>query len=239
MKSPSRLFAERPRAAILPERQYGPLSRPINALAVLCLLISLLLALPAAAAQKTILALGDSLVAGYGLEKADSFPTELEEALRAKGHDVRVINGGVSGDTSKGGLARVDWLFADKPDLMLLELGANDGLRGLPPEQTEENLAAIIEKAQAADVKVLLTGMMAPPNLGREYGQAFNAVFPRLAERYDVAFYPFFLDGVAAEPELNLGDGMHPNAAGVDVIVERILPHVIDALRGTRSGTSS
>jgi acyl-CoA thioesterase-1 len=239
MTSLSSLFTERPRAAIPSDRQYGARPRPINALAALCLLFSLLLAAPAAGAEKTILALGDSLVAGYGLEKADSFPTELEEALRAEGHDVRVINAGVSGDTSKGGLARVDWLFADKPDLMLLELGANDGLRGLPPAQTEENLAAIIEKAQDAGVPVLLAGMMAPPNLGREYGEEFNAVFPRLAERYDVAFYPFFLDGVAAEPELNQGDGMHPNAAGVDVIVERILPHVIDALPGTDSGESS
>lgn len=179
----------------------------------------------------TILALGDSLVAGHGLTRADSFPTKLEAALKAAGvEDARVVNGGVSGDTTKGGLGRIDWLFAEKPDLMLLELGGNDGLRGLPPEETEKNLTAIIEKARAADVPVLLTGMMAPPNLGRDYGEAFNALYPRLAEKYGTAFYPFFLDGVAAEPDLNQGDGMHPNADGVAVIVERILPSILDAL---------
>ena len=188
------------------------------------------LSVSAARADALILALGDSLTAGYGLDNADSFPVRLEQALNAAGHAVTVTNGGVSGDTSKGGLNRVDWLFAEKPDLLLLELGANDGLRGLPPEDTQANLAAIIEKAQAADVPVLLTGMMAPPNLGREYGEAFNAVFPALADQYDVFYYPFFLDGVAADPSLNQGDGMHPNAQGVDVIVERILPSVIEAL---------
>lgn len=195
----------------------------------------MLIVAPAAAKDSAVvLALGDSLVAGYGLPKEDSFPSRLEAELKARGHDVRVVNGGVSGDTSKAGLSRVDWLFAEKPDLMLLELGANDGLRGLPPEETEKNLARIIEKAQSAGVPVLLTGMLAPPNLGREYGEAFNALYPRLAERYGTAFYPFFLDGVAAEPALNQGDGMHPNADGVDVIVERIAPSVIEALEGER-----
>jgi acyl-CoA thioesterase-1 len=145
---------------------------------------------------------------------------------------VRVINGGVSGDTSKGGLSRVDWLFADKPDLMILELGANDGLRGLPPQETKKNVAAIIEKAQAEGVTVLLTGMLAPPNLGREYNDEFNAVFPELAAEYDTLFYPFFLDGVAGDSSLNQGDGMHPTGAGVDVIVTRILPIVKKALDG-------
>lgn len=202
----------------------------INAATVVLFAAALIFTAPSARAEQTILALGDSLTAGYGLSKADSFPAKLQAALNAVGRDVRVVNGGVSGDTSKGGLSRVDWLFADKPDVLLIELGANDGLRGLPPEDTEKNLAAIIEKGIAADATVLLTGMLAPPNLGRDYGAAFNAVFPRLAERYDVAFYPFFLDGVVAEPTLNLGDGMHPNPAGVDVIVERILPSVLDAL---------
>lgn len=183
-----------------------------------------------AQAQTVLLALGDSLTAGYGLNKADSFTTRLQDALTAAGRDVRVINGGVSGDTSKGGLQRVDWMFAEKPDVMLIELGANDGLRGLPPEQTKQNIAAIIEKAQAAGVTVLLTGMMAPPNLGREYGDAFNALYPDLAEQYGVIFYPFFLDGVVADPSLNQSDGMHPNAAGVEVVVERILPSVLQAL---------
>jgi len=210
---------------------YGALAHVINAAALgFGLFLVLSMGNIAAAQTTTILALGDSLTAGYGLSKAESFPEKLEAALKEAGHDVRVINAGVSGDTSKGGLARVDWLFADKPDLMLLELGANDGLRGLPPADTKRNLAAIIEKAQAAEVPVLLTGMLAPPNLGRDYGAEFDAVFPDLAEEYGTHFYPFFLDGVAAEPDLNLSDGMHPNGAGVDVIVARILPAVLGAL---------
>ncbi len=204
--------------------------RAINAAAAFCAVFLMLSAPVAAADDVVILALGDSLVAGYGLSRQDSFPARLEAELKARGYDVRVVNGGVSGDTSKAGLGRVDWLFAEKPDLMLLELGANDGLRGLPPEQTEANLAQIIEKSQSAGVPVLLTGMMAPPNLGREYGAAFNALYPRLAEKYGTAFYPFFLEGVAAEAHLNQDDGMHPNAEGVQVIVERIAPSVIEAL---------
>ncbi|MEC9267641.1 MAG: arylesterase [Pseudomonadota bacterium] len=211
-------------------RLYGALASMINAATAICA-VFVLSATPTSAAERaTVLALGDSLVAGYGLPKEESFPAVLEAELKALGHDVRVINGGVSGDTSKAGLSRVDWLFAEKPDLMLLELGANDGLRGLPPEDTERNLAQIIEKSQAAGVPVLLTGMLAPPNMGRDYGEAFNALYPRLAEKYGTAFYPFFLDGVAAEPELNQGDGMHPNAAGVEIIARRIAPSVIDAL---------
>jgi acyl-CoA thioesterase-1 len=213
-----------------PPGLYGATRRAINAAAAFLVAMMAVSAASSAWAEQTILALGDSLVAGYGLAKEDSFPAKLQAALDAEGRDVRVINGGVSGDTSKGGLSRVDWLFADKPDVLLVELGANDGLRGLPPEDTEKNLAEIIERGLATDTTVLLAGMLAPPNLGREYGDAFNAVFPRLAERYEVLFYPFFLDGVAAEPSLNLGDGMHPNPAGVDVIVQRILPVVIEAL---------
>jgi len=191
--------------------------------------------------KPVILALGDSLTAGYGLSKADSFPSVLEEALAEAGRPARVINAGVSGDTSKGGLSRVDWLLTENPDVVLLELGSNDGLRALDPQQTYKNLAALIEKAHAAGAHVLLAGMLAPPNLGREYGEEFNAVFPRLAEEYDVTFYPFFLDGVAAQPELNLSDGMHPNADGVEVIVENILPSVVEALDAageTREGAS-
>ncbi len=211
-------------------RLYGSLRCTINGLLIAMSLVFGTLGIGQASAETTILALGDSLTAGYGLSKAESFPNKLQAALNQAGHDVRVVNGGVSGDTSKGGLSRVDWLFADKPDLMILELGANDGLRGLPPSETRKNLAAIIEKAQAAGVKVLLTGMMAPPNLGREYSDEFNAVFPDLAAEYDTLFYPFFLDGVAADASLNQGDGMHPTGAGVDVIVTRILPIVEKAL---------
>jgi acyl-CoA thioesterase-1 len=183
-----------------------------------------------AADKPVILALGDSLTAGYGLSKADSFPSVLEAALDDAGHPARVINAGVSGDTSKGGLSRVDWLLSENPDLVLLELGSNDGLRALDPAKTYDNLAAIIEKVQAAGAHVLLAGMLAPPNLGRDYADQFNDVFPQLADSYDVTFYPFFLEGVAAKPSLNLGDGMHPNAKGVEVLVDNILPTVIEAL---------
>ncbi|MFC6855413.1 arylesterase [Marivibrio halodurans] len=187
--------------------------------------------------KPVILALGDSLTAGYGLSKQDSFPAELERALAEAGTPARVVNAGVSGDTSKGGLSRVDWLLAEDPDVLLLELGSNDGLRALDPTQTHDNLKAIIEKAEKAGIHVLLAGMMAPPNLGKEYGEDFNAIFPRLAEEHDVTFYPFFLEGVAARPALNQSDGMHPNAEGVDVVVENILPSVQEALK--RAGALS
>ncbi len=173
-----------------------------------------------------ILALGDSLTAGLGLEKGDSFPMRLETVLRAEGFDVRVINAGVSGDTTAGGVARLHWALADGADAVILELGANDGLRGLRPGSTELNLDAMIRMLKDRDIPVLLTGMRAPPNLGADYGDAFNAVYPRLAEKHGVAFYPFFLDGVATRPELNQADGIHPTPDGVDVIVSGILPFV-------------
>jgi len=151
----------------------------------------------------------------------------LEAALRKEGLDVDVINAGVSGDTTAGGLARLDWVLASVnggADAVIVELGANDGLRGVDPRTTEANLDAILSRLRNRDVAVLLAGMWAPPNLGREYADAFNAIYPRLAKKHGVALYPFFLDGVAAEAALNQGDGIHPNAAGVAVIVERILP---------------
>lgn len=209
---------------------FNGVARLTRAFAVLLGLIAATAPAGAASDRPVILALGDSLTAGYGLAQKDSFPAVLEQALEEAGRPARVINAGVSGDTSKGGRSRVGWLLTEKPDLVLLELGSNDGLRALDPQQTYANLAAIIEEAQAAGAHVLLAGTLAPPNLGRDYGEAFNAVFPRLAEEYDVTFYPFFLDGVAAEPSLNLGDGMHPNADGVEVVVERILPTVLQAL---------
>ncbi|WP_288349124.1 arylesterase [uncultured Thalassospira sp.] len=189
--------------------------------------------LPVQAADKlpqTIVLFGDSLMAGYGLAHDDGFAPKLQSALKQAGHDVRVINSSVSGDTSAAGLARLDWALVDKPDAVLLELGANDALRGVEPAQTRDNLAKIIEKLRAQDVDVLLAGMMAPPNMGKAYGDEFNSIYPDLAGRYEVDFYPFFLDGVAAEPDLNQDDGMHPNADGVAVIVERILPDVINLL---------
>jgi len=173
-----------------------------------------------------LLALGDSLTAGYGLPATDSFPSQLQKALQAKGRAVRVVNAGVSGDTSAGGLARLDWALADKPQTAIVALGANDGLRGLDPAKMEANLDAIVTKLQNAGVKVLLAGMEAPPNLGPDYGQAFRGAYARVAERRKVAFYPFFLDGVAANPALNQKDGLHPTAQGVAIIVGRMMPTV-------------
>lgn len=175
----------------------------------------------------TILAFGDSLVAGYGLGSKDGFAAKLEAALKAKGIDARVVNAGLSGDTSAGGLARLDWALEPKPDFAIVELGANDGLRGLDPAQTRANLDAILSKLKAKGVPVLFAGMYAPPNMGPDYAEPFNALYPELAKKHGVAFYPFFLEGVAANALLNQPDGIHPNAKGVDVIVERMLPHVL------------
>jgi len=180
----------------------------------------------AADAPARLLVLGDSLAAGYGLPEDDAFPIRLEQALRDGGRAVEVVNGGVSGDTTAGGKARLDWLLADRPDAVIVELGGNDGLRGLDPAETYRNLDAILERLRAEGIPTLLAGMLAPPNLGRDYGDEFRAVFARLADEHEVAFYPFFLDGVAADPALNQPDGIHPNAAGVATIVERILPAV-------------
>jgi acyl-CoA thioesterase-1 len=189
-----------------------------------------------------ILAFGDSLVHGYGLAADETFPIQLERALEREGHRVEVLNGGNSGDTTAAGLARLDWSLADHPDLAIVELGANDGLRGIDPGETYRNLDAIVKRLKAEGIAVLLAGMLAPRNLGADYVEAFDAVFPRLAEVHGVAFYPFFLDGVAMRPELNQADGIHPNAAGVAVMVERILPSVvrlIDALAENRGAEAA
>jgi acyl-CoA thioesterase-1 len=194
------------------------------------MLLGLLLALPAAAAPVRLMAFGDSLTHGYGLAPGETFPEQLEAALRADGHDVTVLNAGNSGDTTAAGLARLDWALADEPDAVILEFGANDGLRGLDPAGTYDNLDAIMAKLTGEGLPVLITGMLAPPNLGREYGEAFNAVFPRLARKYDAPLYPFFLEGVATQRDLNQPDGIHPNAAGVAEIVARIKSHVVRLL---------
>lgn len=173
-----------------------------------------------------IVALGDSLTAGYQLPPGKGFAEQLGKELAEKGYNVGVMNAGVSGDTSSGGLARLDWAVGPETDAVILELGSNDALRGIDPELTRQNLAAIIEELQSRGIAVLLAGMLAPPNMGADYERAFNPIYPGLAEEYGVLLYPFFLDGVAAEPALNLGDGMHPNEEGIEVMVERIFPTV-------------
>lgn len=179
----------------------------------------------------TILVLGDSLTAGYGLAASAAFPAQLESALVATGYPVRVINAGVSGDTSAGGLARLEWSLADNPDLVIVALGANDALRGLSPDQTRTNLAGIIERLKQQQISVLLAGMLAPRNMGESYYNSFDNIYPDLAQEYAVPLYPFFLQGVAAQPKLNLADGIHPNAAGVQVMVGGILPLVVEAMK--------
>ena len=196
--------------------------------ALICVLTSVALGWmqPAASEPLRILVLGDSLTAGYGLAAEDSFPAKLEAALKTDGYDVSVINGGVSGDTTAGGRARLDWALADQPDLVIVALGGNDGLRAVDPKVTRENLAAILERLETEGLPVLLAGMYAPPNLGKEYGEAFNAIYPELAERYGAVLYPFFLEGVATDSTLNQADGIHPNPKGVEIIVEGILPQL-------------
>ena len=184
----------------------------------------------AAAAPLRIAVLGDSLSAGYGLTAEEAFPAQLQKALGARGCAVTIDNAGVSGDTTAGGRARLDWVLAGHPQLVIVELGGNDALRGLPPEEAAGNLAAILERLRAQGITALLAGMKAPRNLGREYYNKFDALYPRLARRYNVPLYPFFLAGVAGRPELNQTDGIHPNARGVAEIVRRILPLVVRTL---------
>ncbi len=173
-----------------------------------------------------VVMLGDSLTAGYGLGAEDALPARLEANLRAGGTPVRIRNAGVSGDTTAGGRARLDWALAGEPAIVVVALGANDGLRAIDPSETRTNLDLILADLKSRGIRVLLAGMLAPPNLGRDYGRAFDALFPELAEKHGVAFYPFLLDGVAADPALNQADGMHPNAEGVEVIAERMAPHL-------------
>ena len=193
---------------------------------VAAIVLAFVLPVSAVAAPLRILALGSSLTQGFGLPPGTEYPAVLETRLRQTGLDVRVINAGVSGDTSAGGLARLGWSLADHPDAAIIELGSNDALRGLPPAETEKNLSAILEKLKAARVPVLLCGMMAPRNLGADYAKQFDPIYARLATKYHVLFYPFFLTGVALDPALNQADGMHPNPAGVNIIVSRMLPYV-------------
>jgi acyl-CoA thioesterase I len=191
-----------------------------------------------------LIAFGDSLTAGYKLPPDASFPAQLEAALKARANnsdDVRVVNGGVSGDTAADGLARLDWTVPDDADGVIVELGANDALRGIPPDQTSKTLGAILAKFKQRRIPVLLTGMQAPRNWGLEYTQAFAAIFPALAQEHGVLLYPFFLDGVAFIPSLNQTDGLHPTREGVAIIVERIMPGVerlIDQAKAARAQRS-
>lgn len=183
--------------------------------------------------------LGDSLTAGNKLQEHEAFPALLEDDLRAAGHELRVVNGGISGDTTAGGLARLDWLLRQQPDVLFVCLGANDGGRGTPLEATEGNLRAIIERAQAAGARVLLAGMLMPPNLGPDYTEGFAAIYPRLAAEFDVPLIPFLLEGVALRPELNLYDGVHPNPAGQRVIADTVRPYLETLLDEVTAGADS
>jgi acyl-CoA thioesterase-1 len=185
----------------------------------------------APAAPLKLLTFGDSLTAGYGLPRADGFEAQLAAALHRDGYSVTILDGGVSGDTSAGGKARIEWALADKPDAALVELGGNDGLRGLPASEMLANLTFILDQLQAAGVKTLLSGMYPPPNLGADYTKSFRAVFDQLSKRPGLLYDPFFLQNVALHPELTQADGIHPNAQGVKLIVARILPLVEQLLR--------
>jgi acyl-CoA thioesterase-1 len=179
-----------------------------------------------AASQPKILALGDSLTAGYGLSAGEAFPDRLQAALHRAGIEATVTNAGVSGDTAAGGLARLGWVLADHPDYALVELGANDALRGIDPKETYRDLDRILDELQAAGVKPLLLGMKAPANWGADYDSAFDAIYPHLAAKHHIALYPFYLEGVALDPKFNQPDMLHPNEAGVALIVGKILPYV-------------
>ena len=191
----------------------------------------------AAAADRPvrIVALGDSLTAGLGLAANEAFPAKLEQALRAKGIAVEISNAGVSGDTATGGLARLDWSVPEGADAVIVELGANDMLRGIDPKVTRQALAEIVRRLSERRIAVLLAGMRAAPNLGLDYGRQFDAIYPDLAARNHLLLYPFFLDGIAAEPKLNQGDGLHPTAAGVDAIVKGILPKAEELVARVRA----
>lgn len=226
-----------------PGRGYARVGAFVNRSTILALIMLLLWAAPApfaprdarAEAATRILAFGDSLTAGLGLAPQDVFPVRLAARLKADGYAVEVINAGVSGDTTSGGLARLDWSLADHPDVVLLELGANDALRGIDPTLTRSNLDTMLARLTAAHLKVLLIGMKAPGNWGTDYQKSFDAIYPALAKKYGVPLYPFFLDGVALDETLNQADGLHPNQAGVEVIVARMTP-VIEGLLGKQGG---
>ncbi|MCW1411644.1 arylesterase [Rhizobium sp. 1AS11] len=198
----------------------------VAALQFTVIAVSLIFATAANARTINLVGFGDSLMAGYQLPPGDGFPEKLQAALKAKGLDVTIANAGVSGDTTAGGLARIDWSVPDGTDGVILELGANDALRGIPPEESEKNLDQMITRLKARGIAVLLAGMMAPPNMGADYAARFNPIYQKLSEKHGLPLYAFFLDGVALEAGLKLDDGMHPNTRGVDVMVEKMEPAV-------------
>ncbi|MCJ8149719.1 arylesterase [Shinella sedimenti] len=201
------------------------------------LAITALLSVGAARAEPVkLVGFGDSLMAGYQLPAGDAFPVKLEAALRAKGHEVEIANAGVSGDTTSGGLARLDWSVPDGTQGVILELGANDALRGVAPEETEKNLDTMLTRLKERGISVLLAGMLAPPNMGPEYAERFNAIYGKLAEKHGVPLYPFFLKGVVTKADLQLEDGMHPNALGVDAMVQAMLPAAERFLTSIKAG---
>jgi acyl-CoA thioesterase-1 len=224
-------------------RSYGKKAAPVQRAAWLVVVTLMWLAFlaPAESAARPlqIVALGDSLTAGLGLPAGAAFPARLEGALRAKGYDVSVVNAGVSGDTASGGLARLDWSVPEGTNAVILELGANDALRGVDPKITKAALDQILARLGARHIPVLLAGMRAPPNMGPDFVRAFEAIFPALASTHRVVFYRFFLEGVVTNTSLNQFDGMHPNAAGVDVIVRRILPSVEKLISRARTARAS
>jgi len=211
------------------------LSRRGAVLALLAVMWSLAAPSVTAAEPLRIVALGDSLTAGYGLTENQAFPVKLEAALKANGHDVDVINAGVSGDTASGGLARLDWSVPEKTDAVIVELGANDALRAVDPIVTRQALDAAITKLKSRKIEILLAGMQAPRNLGEDYAARFDPIYPELAKKHDLILYPFFLDGVATLTKLNQRDGVHPTADGIDIIVARILPKVEELIARVRA----
>jgi acyl-CoA thioesterase-1 len=216
--------------------RYGEFSAGVNRRGVIAALLGSFMGLQTAQAQTgagqpvRIAMLGDSLTAGYGLRAEESLPNQLEKRLKESGLPVTIINHGVSGDTSEGGLQRLDWMLGDRPDIVIVALGGNDALRGLDPKQTERNLDQILARLRADGVPVVLAGMLAPRNFGSTYAQAFDGLYPRLAEKHGAILYPFLLDGVAMDQALNQPDGIHPNARGASAIAERLAPAVKRAI---------
>ncbi|TAV75808.1 arylesterase [Rhizobium leguminosarum] len=198
----------------------------VAALQFTVIAVSLILATAANARTINLVGFGDSLMAGYQLPPGDGFPEKLQAALKAKGIDVTIANAGVSGDTTTGGLARIDWSVPDGTDGVILEVGANDALRGIPPEESAKNLDQMIIRLKERGIAVLLAGIIAPPNMGADYAARFNPIYQKLSEKHGLPLYAFFLDGVALEAGLKLDDGMHPNAKGIDVMVEKMEPAV-------------